>query len=204
MLLKWSGPLGPTPKMEQFSAAIDKQSRSRSNYRRRSSGQRQTRSVASCVRNGARAGEAVASVGAGDRSEVPAGAAQSERWTGRTADNVQDVVRFRLPWPCCGGRCGSATPAAGPMTAGLVGSERDRRHPHRRARSAPQCGVSRGPRASRVRVPISAGRRLPVTVVTACRCRSPNAIYSAASDTSAVASQILWNSSLSSGWYFSR
>ena len=44
--------------------------------------------------------------------------------------------------------------AAGSMTAGLVGSERVRRHPHRRARSAPQCGVSRGPRAYRVRVPI--------------------------------------------------
>jgi hypothetical protein len=35
---------------------------------------------------------------------------------------------------------------------GLVGSERDRRHPHHRARSAPQCGFSRGPRAYRVRV----------------------------------------------------
>jgi len=31
--------------------------------------------------------------------------------------------------------------AAGPMTADLVGSERVRRHPHRRARSAPQCGA---------------------------------------------------------------
>ncbi len=35
----------------------------------------------------------------------------------------------------------------------LVGSERVRRHSHRRARSAPQCGVSRGPRAYWVRVP---------------------------------------------------
>ena len=43
---------------------------------------------------------------------------------------------------------------AGPVTTDLVGSERVRRHPHRRARSAPQCGVSRGPRAYRVRVPI--------------------------------------------------
>ena len=65
--------------------------------------------------------------------------------------------RFAL---CRGeGDRGSAAPAAGPMTAGLVGSERVRRHPHRRARSAPQCGVSRGPRACRVRVPIKAGRR---------------------------------------------
>ena len=31
----------------------------------------------------------------------------------------------------------------------LVGSERVHRHPHRRTRSAPQCGVSRGPRACR-------------------------------------------------------
>ena len=38
--------------------------------------------------------------------------------------------------------------------ADLTGSERVRRHPHRRARSASQCGVSRGPRACRVRVPI--------------------------------------------------
>ena len=45
------------------------------------------------------------------------------------------------------------------MTAGLVGSERVRRHPHRRARSAPPCGVSRGPRAYRVRVPIPSDRR---------------------------------------------
>ena len=59
-----------------------------------------------------------------------------------------------------GGR-GSTALAAGPMTAGLVGSERVRRHPHRRARSAPQCGVSRGPRACRVRVPIETGRRPP-------------------------------------------
>lgn len=36
------------------------------------------------------------------------------------------------------------------------------------------------------------------------RHRSPDAAYSAASDTSAVASQILWNSCLSSGWYLSR
>ena len=40
------------------------------------------------------------------------------------------------------------------IRAGLVGSERVRRHPHRRARSGPQSGVSRGPRAYWVRVPI--------------------------------------------------
>jgi hypothetical protein len=33
------------------------------------------------------------------------------------------------------------------MAADLMGSERDRRHPHRRTRSAPLCGVSCGPRA---------------------------------------------------------
>ena len=48
--------------------------------------------------------------------------------------------------------------AVGETSADLVGSERVRRHPHRRARSAPQCGVSCGPRAYRVRVPISSGR----------------------------------------------
>ncbi len=48
-----------------------------------------------------------------------------------------------------------------PVTAGRVGSERVRRHPHRRARSAPQCGPCRGPRACRVRVPIEAGRSAP-------------------------------------------
>ncbi|SFU72984.1 hypothetical protein SAMN04488527_1137 [Aliiroseovarius crassostreae] len=32
------------------------------------------------------------------------------------------------------------------------------RHPHRRARSGPLSGVSCGPRACRVRVPISCGR----------------------------------------------
>ena len=48
-----------------------------------------------------------------------------------------------------------------PMTADLVGFLRVRRHSHLHARSAPQCGVSHGPRAYRVRVPItllSAGR----------------------------------------------
>ena len=52
--------------------------------------------------------------------------------------------------------------AASPMTADLAGSERVRRHPHHRARSAPLCGVSCGPRAYRVRVPIaySSCRRL--------------------------------------------
>lgn len=48
--------------------------------------------------------------------------------------------------------------AVGETSADLVGSERVRRHPHRRARSAPPCGVSRGPRAYRVRVPINSFR----------------------------------------------
>ncbi len=41
----------------------------------------------------------------------------------------------------------------------LMGSGRGRRHPHRRARSASPCGVSRGPRVCRVRVPIVLTRR---------------------------------------------
>ena len=53
----------------------------------------------------------------------------------------------------------SAALAIDPMTADLVGPERVRRHPHRRARSAPPCGVSRGPRAYRIRVPIPSDRR---------------------------------------------
>ena len=48
--------------------------------------------------------------------------------------------------------------AVGETSADLVGSERVRRHPHRRARSGPLSGVSCGPRACRVRVPISFGR----------------------------------------------
>ena len=48
--------------------------------------------------------------------------------------------------------------AVGETSPDLVGSERVRRHSHHRARSAPQCGVSCGPRACRVRVPISPGR----------------------------------------------
>ncbi len=46
----------------------------------------------------------------------------------------------------------------GEISSDLVGSERVRRRPHRLARSAPQCGVSCGPRACRVRVPIGSGR----------------------------------------------
>ena len=79
----------------------------------------------------------------------------------REVDGVQGEISYRsLPRaiPGCEGGRGSAALAAGPMTAGLVGSGRVRRHPHRRARSAPQCGVSRGPRACRVRVPILADR----------------------------------------------
>ena len=51
-------------------------------------------------------------------------------------------------------QCGDKPTPGLHMSLGLVGSERVRRHPHRRDRSAPQCGVSRGPRAYRVRVPI--------------------------------------------------
>jgi len=48
----------------------------------------------------------------------------------------------------------SAGHAVRDMSTDLVGSEWGRRHLHRRDRSAPLCGVSRGPRAYRVRVPI--------------------------------------------------
>ncbi len=47
--------------------------------------------------------------------------------------------------------------AVGETSADLVGSERVRRHPRRRARSGPLSGVSCGPRACRVRVPIRSG-----------------------------------------------
>ena len=68
----------------------------------------------------------------------------------------------------------SAALAIDPMTADLVGAERVCRHPHRRARFAPLCGVSRGPRAYRVRVPIPSDRRgrtgrthpIPMTVAS--------------------------------------
>jgi len=54
-------------------------------------------------------------------------------------------------------RAGPIRPApANPIAIGLVGFMRVRRHPHHRARSAPPCGVSCGPRAYRVRVPIVA------------------------------------------------
>jgi len=56
--------------------------------------------------------------------------------------------------------CCSPPPSIGrPMSASLVGSVRVRRHPHRHARSASQCGVSHGPRAYRVRVPINSSGR---------------------------------------------
>jgi len=42
--------------------------------------------------------------------------------------------------------------AAGEHRPGLVGSDRARRHPHGRARSAPQSGDTRGPRACWVAV----------------------------------------------------
>lgn len=42
--------------------------------------------------------------------------------------------------------------AAGEFSTGLVGSEWVRHHSYYRARSAPRCGFSRGPRAYRVRL----------------------------------------------------
>ncbi len=70
---------------------------------------------------------------------------------------------------------------AGPMAIGLVGFMRVRRHPHHRARSAPPCGVSRGPRAYRVRVPV-------VAIVQAASGGSVDVI-----------SVIVWNSVRNSG-----
>jgi hypothetical protein len=52
-------------------------------------------------------------------------------------------------------KCGRAV---GETSADLVGSERDRRHPRRCARSGPLSGVSCGPRAYRVWVPIRSGK----------------------------------------------
>ena len=83
--------------------------------------------------------------------------------------------------------------AVGPLAADLVGSEPVCRHPHCRARSAPQCGVSRGPRAYRVRVPIS-GR-----VERTCAV-GHSAIYAAVFFISAI----LWNSARISGWCWAR
>ncbi len=98
--------------------------------------------------------------------------------------------RRPLGWRRGGGAPSACLPpAAGPMTAGLVGSERVRRHPHRRARSAPQCGVSRGPRACRVRVPVPADPSFRPAVADrpAVRRRAPNPCYSAASAAGAAA-----------------
>ena len=58
------------------------------------------------------------------------------------------------------------------MSVGLVGFLRDRRHSHRHARSAPSCGVSHGPRAYRVRVPI-------ILPPEPALCRSPRSRRSA-------------------------
>ncbi|MCW2314487.1 hypothetical protein M2322_000007 [Rhodoblastus acidophilus] len=49
---------------------------------------------------------------------------------------------------------GNTSHSAGETSAGPVGSERVRRHSHRRDQSAPPRGVSRGPRAYRVRIQI--------------------------------------------------
>ena len=59
-----------------------------------------------------------------------------------------------LPRHACEYRRRFAAARPAKTRADLVGSVRVRRHPHRRARSGPQSGVSRGPRAYRVRVPI--------------------------------------------------
>lgn len=68
--------------------------------------------------------------------------APNSRLNAARPSNIADSHRTRIP----------AWSTLCPPT--LVGSERVRRHPHRRARSGPQSGVSRGPRAYRVRVPI--------------------------------------------------
>ena len=71
--------------------------------------------------------------------------------------------------PHSNGPTGAAGHAAGDMPAGLVGSERVRRHSHHRARSAPRCGVSRGPRAYRVRVPSTTAAHAAVDSNSAIR-----------------------------------
>ena len=101
-----------------------------------------------------------------------------------TVSNEGQIARYLLHpscgsldeyWACRSGPASDTPPndhsrmngrAAGESSASLVGSERVRRHPHRRARSGPQSGVSRGPRAYRVRVPIVSRR-------TATRPRRP-------------------------------
>ena len=73
--------------------------------------------------------------------------------------------------------------AVGETSSDLVGSARVRRHPHHRARSDPPSGVSCGPRAYRVRVPISSGRFG----------------YSAPGDGVDAISVVAWNSAKNSG-----
>ena len=60
-------------------------------------------------------------------------------------------VQLARPIPSC---TADGRHVAGESSTSLAGSERVRRHPRRRARSAPKCGVSAGPRAYRVRVPM--------------------------------------------------
>ena len=85
----------------------------------------------------------------------------------------------------------SAALVVDPMTADQVGSERVRRHPHRRARSAPPCGVSRGPRAYRVRVPIRIDRYRQCGERTVSRRPRPKSSYSAVFDPIDAVSAIL-------------
>lgn len=93
------------------------------------------------------------------------------------------VPSHAYPRHACKYRAHMRGHAVGEISADLVGSERVRRHPHRRARSAPQCGVSCGPRACRVRVPISSGR--------------PS--YSASGGGAEAISVMAWNSAKNSG-----
>jgi hypothetical protein len=73
--------------------------------------------------------------------------------------------------------------AVGETSSDLVGSARVRRHPHHRARSDPRSGVSCGPRAYRVRVPISSD--------CFCYCASGGGVE--------AISVIAWNSARNSG-----
>ena len=81
---------------------------------------------------------------------------QDTFWRERTINQAGVPIRAN-PRHACKCRNHMRGRAVGETSADLVGSERVRRHPHRRARSGPLSGVSCGPRACRVRVPISSG-----------------------------------------------
>ena len=82
---------------------------------------------------------------------------QDPFWRERTVNQAGVPIRAN-PRNACKCRNHMRGRAVGETSADLVGSERVRRHPHRRTRSCPLSGVSCGPHACRVRVPISPDR----------------------------------------------